>query len=354
MTTQNEFFEDSNFSKYKNSLPGFIVYQMIKIKRPLTLNEIVNLTLPNITSLRKTDGSIYSGNIRKAVISTLSCTKIFFKYKNSNKEQNFTETKQETNDSNDNYEGKDLNANIFDNDVKQDMISESFDDKNSITSYFFNMQLAKNFFLSQNLSKIKTRKIKFNPDEWKLEVDRTSSTKQVFIVHNNNPPSNNNKYTNNYSNNIVIGSDNRNKSNKTINTLNIMNYKLDNSGNMRSIINNADNNKFINNNNNINIYNTNITNNISDNNNSLAPVSDKLNIAAINTGNKSFCHKNILNKKYLDKFSLLEKLLLSMNSKLDVKFLNNINVEIEVSLALLHLMYISLLSLLLLIITSYL
>lgn len=73
-----------NIEKISHTLPGYIIKLMFLNNRYMKLSEILNETMNNLTNLRKADGSFYSGCIKKIVLSTLNCTKLFIsKYPNN-------------------------------------------------------------------------------------------------------------------------------------------------------------------------------------------------------------------------------------------------------------------------------
>ena len=74
-----EFFSLDNISKYKRSLPGYILYLLILHKRPLSIEYIIEEITPELGYLRKADGSLYSHNLKRSISSSLNCSGIFFK-----------------------------------------------------------------------------------------------------------------------------------------------------------------------------------------------------------------------------------------------------------------------------------
>ncbi len=70
-------FNLSNIEKISNTLPGYIIKMMFLNKRFMSMTEILNETMNNLSNLRKADGSFYSGCIKKIILSTLNCTKLF-------------------------------------------------------------------------------------------------------------------------------------------------------------------------------------------------------------------------------------------------------------------------------------
>jgi hypothetical protein len=82
-----KFFTEETLIKFNQSLPGYIVYIMTINTKPMSLEEILIQTTPKLHLLRKGDGSVYDGNLKRSIISALSCTKIFIKIKDcENKE----------------------------------------------------------------------------------------------------------------------------------------------------------------------------------------------------------------------------------------------------------------------------
>lgn len=79
-----DFFTEEVLIKFNQSLPGYIVYIMTINKKPMALEEILIQTTPKLHLLRKGDGSVYDGNLKRSIISALNCTKIFNKIPNSN------------------------------------------------------------------------------------------------------------------------------------------------------------------------------------------------------------------------------------------------------------------------------
>lgn len=73
------FFCLENIKEYINTLPGLIIYNLIKYNSPLPFEKIMAIVEKNYRFLRKSDGSLYSNNIKRGVISILRCSGIFIK-----------------------------------------------------------------------------------------------------------------------------------------------------------------------------------------------------------------------------------------------------------------------------------
>lgn len=73
------FFCLENIKEYINTLPGLIIYNLIKYNSPLSFEKIMSIVEKNFKFLRKSDGSLYSNNIKRGVISILRCSGIFLK-----------------------------------------------------------------------------------------------------------------------------------------------------------------------------------------------------------------------------------------------------------------------------------
>jgi hypothetical protein len=69
----------SNINLCQNTLPGLIIFFMLKSGKPISENEIYEFIYPKLENLRKTDGGRYKGNYKKIIKSGLCASGVFYK-----------------------------------------------------------------------------------------------------------------------------------------------------------------------------------------------------------------------------------------------------------------------------------
>lgn len=112
-------FSIEDLDKIK-TLPSLLLKILISNNKALTFNDLLDTTKTEFYKLRKKDGSLYSTNMLKSIKSTLVCNNIF-------------------------YEFKEFISNIKDLENNKN---------NTITKYWFNIELANNYVNSYKLKKL--------------------------------------------------------------------------------------------------------------------------------------------------------------------------------------------------------